>query len=399
VSATPPLLHVIGAGPWQLGTIRRAKAMGLRVLATDGLADRPGYAEADRHEVADITDAEATLAVARRHRIGGVICDSTDFGVLTAACVAQALGLPGPGVEAARCCTDKALMTEAAARAGLAVPRSRRARDRAEALHAAREVGTPLVVKPVGNQSGRGVSIVAEADPAALEAAVDNALAHTRGGELLVQQCVPGREIIVDSLVHERRPQVLGIAVKAPYGDNPTVSTRITYEPAELPAARAAIERCNAALIAAVGLRQGLTHAEYIVTDDAVLPIDLAARGGGVMIHPLVLSHLAGADIGRAVIGLALGQAPQLPPAPRRAANIEFLRAPPGRIATIEGADAARACSGVAAVHLNLRPGDTVGGLEHKDQRLGFVVTLADTAADAVAQGERAAALIRTTVH
>ena len=51
-----PLLHVIGAGPWQVATISRAQQLGFRVLVSDGLAGRPGFAVADLYELADITD-------------------------------------------------------------------------------------------------------------------------------------------------------------------------------------------------------------------------------------------------------------------------------------------------------------------------------------------------------
>jgi hypothetical protein len=52
----PKLLHVLGAGPWQLPTVRLAKSIGYRVLVTDVYAERPAYALADFHEVVDITD-------------------------------------------------------------------------------------------------------------------------------------------------------------------------------------------------------------------------------------------------------------------------------------------------------------------------------------------------------
>ena len=80
-----PLLHVLGGGPWQTITVRRAQALGCDVLVTDLYPERPAYAFAERHEVIDITDREATLDAARRHHIDGILCDTTDVGVPTAA--------------------------------------------------------------------------------------------------------------------------------------------------------------------------------------------------------------------------------------------------------------------------------------------------------------------------
>lgn len=393
----PPLLHVIGAGPWQLPTIRRAQALGLRVLATDGFAERPGYAIADLHELADITDADATLHAARRHRIDGVLCDTTDTGVRSAAFVAESLGLPGVGAEAARYCTDKAAMTACIAAAGLRVPRWREVANAGELAAAAEAIGFPLVVKPIDAQGGRGVSVVH--GTAALEAALQAAMTASRSGKAIVQSFVRGIEIIVDSLIVAGRVHRLGLARKTAFDDNPTVSSRITYGATELPASAAAIDELNTATLKALGIRQGLVHAEYLIDGEGAVPVDVAARGGGVMIYSTVLPHVSGVDAMQAAIRLALGQAADAAPRAQRGANIEFLRVPSGRVVSIEGVDDARTMPGIAAVHLFHGVGDTVRALQDKEDRLGFVVALADDAEAALAQSQRASQRIRARIE
>ena len=49
-------LLVLGAGPWQLPTLRKARELGLYVVVTDGAKDRPGFEIADAFEVADIAN-------------------------------------------------------------------------------------------------------------------------------------------------------------------------------------------------------------------------------------------------------------------------------------------------------------------------------------------------------
>lgn len=397
-STNQPLLHVIGAGPRQVPTIRRAQAMGCRVLVSDGYAERPGYAVADLHERVDIVDAQATLALARRHAVDGVLCDTTDHGVFTAAFVAQALGLPGSGPDAARLCTDKSLLAEALVAAALPVPRSMAVAsgDEPAAQRAAVLLGRPLVVKPVDNQSGRGVSIVHDGE--ALAPALALSGTFSRCGRLLLQQRVTGTEIIIDALVIEGRARVLGIAVKTPYLDNPTVSSRISYGE-ELPMPRAALVRLQQAVVDAIGLRQGLVHAEYMVQSDRAWVLDVAARGGGVGIYRTVLPHVCGIDVTAAAIALALGRVPDLRGIePPRAACIEFLRAEPGTLRSIEGIERAQAVPGVSTVQLNWQPGDTVPALQHKDQRLGCVIALAETSPQAVAAATAACQCLRVQV-
>ncbi len=389
-----PLLHVIGAGPWQVATIRRAQQLGFRVLTTDGMAGRPGFAMADLYAVADITDPDATLAVARRHGVNGVLCDTTDNGVLAAAYVATQLGLPSVGWAAAQNCTDKARMTACAAAAGLRVPASVTTHSAAAAVVTAEGAG-PWVVKPVDNQSGRGVAIVMRRED--LPAAVAAALDHSRSQQVLLQDFVVGPEIIVDSLVVDRKVHRLGLACKKPYADNPTISSRITYGAVQLaPEMLARVDEVNRRLLQALGVQQGLVHAEYLLAGEQVVPIDVAARGGGVHIYPLVLPYVSGVDAMRCAIELALGLPVKVEPLEHGlAANIEFLRCGPGVVQTIEGVSHAQSSTGVACVQINRQLGDTVGGLHDKDQRLGHVVTLAPSVDDAIRAGEHAAQLIR----
>lgn len=384
------LLHILGGGPWQLPTMKRAQALGHRVLVTDYTPERPAYALADAHECVDITDAERTLEVARRHAIDGIVCDTTDTGVRTAAAVAERLGLAGAGVDAADICTDKSRLRAVAQAAGLTAP-LHVALDDAHELHgAAALVGWPLVVKPVDNQSGRGVSIVREA--VRLDEAYRYARDHSRAGRVLLERCVEGVEYIVDGFVCEGHVHLLGIASKVPSDDNPTIAARILYLGGDdFDQARRALEPATRTLLRAVNLRGGIFHAEFIVGPDTrPVPIDLAARGGGVMIYTHVLPQISGVDTLAATIGHALRQPVDVRVTRRRAACIDFLRAPPGRLAALGGLDDAVATPGIAAVHIGASVGDDLGVLRMKDDRPGFVIAVADTADEAIDIAARA---------
>ena len=390
---TRPILHVIGAGQWQIPTIRRAQSMGCRVLVSDGYAERPGYAVADLHAQADITDPEATLAVSRRFGVQGVLCDTTDNGVVTAAHVAQSLGLPGIGMAAARNCTDKSRMTVCAAAAHLPVPQSRLIEHENGLEETLRTMDLPLVFKPVDNQSGRGVTVVRDAE--GIHLAYTAARAQSRCGQVLVQAFIEGVEIIVDALVDDGHALLLGVAVKQPYRDNPTISSRICYG-LPLPALESDITDAHQTLVGALGVRQGIVHAEYIVSFGRIIPIDFAARGGGVMIYPRVLSHVSAHDVMGSVIRQALGCRPAFDPPPaRRAAVIDFLRLSPGPVEQIEGIAEARLIPGVAEVCFNVKPGETLASLEHKDHRLGFLVVLTEDVEKAGQIAEQARQCIR----
>ncbi|MGO8754183.1 MAG: ATP-grasp domain-containing protein [Gallionellaceae bacterium] len=372
------LIHILGGGPWQVPTVRLAKELGYRVLVTDMYSDRPAYALADFHALADITDRKATLEIARSHRIDGILCDTTDVGVPTAAFVAEQLGLPGVGFEAAINCTDKGRMRQLTERAGLAVPPYRLITSALELDEVAAAIGYPLVVKPVDNQSGRGVSRVADYN--ALNAAFALAKRFCRSGGVLIEAYVEGVEIIVDGFVVGSNPQILGLAYKVPYADNVTVSSRIHYPGGQRPPNYARINVTTRSILTALGLRNGVFHAEFILRGEDVVPIDIAARGGGCMIYSRVIPHVSGVDVNKAMVLMAIGDSVSInPSAIPKAANIEFMRMPAGKLSRIMGVEAAAAIPGVAAIHFNVNVGDQIGPLAHKDQRPGYVVALADT--------------------
>jgi biotin carboxylase len=285
-------------------------------------------------------------------------------------------------------------MRRLTARANLVVPRYRLLRSEHELDGVAEELGFPSVVKPVDNQSGRGVSRVIS--KAHLSAAFLHAQAFARNGTVLIEAWVEGAEITVDGFVLDGEVSVLGVSRKTPYDDNPTIAARITY-PGEFPdQALRRIEDANRRTLDALGLANGVFHAEYVVCGEHVVPIDIAARGGGCMIYTHAVPHISGVHANRAMIEYAMGETVDLARKHGpRAANIEYLRMPLGTVVAIEGIEAAMKYPGVAGLHLNVSTGDRVGDLREKDHRPGYFVAIGNTVADVIATSIAAKSSIR----
>ena len=97
------------------------------------------------------------IEVGRRHGVDGVLTVSADRAVPVVAAVAEALGLPGIGTDAAHLMTNKIAMRRRFAEAGVPQPRFAAARDLRGALAAAETVGFPAVLKPADSGGQRGV--------------------------------------------------------------------------------------------------------------------------------------------------------------------------------------------------------------------------------------------------
>lgn len=86
---------IIGAGFLQSFVIKKAKEIGYYTIAIDKNPHAVGFEIADEFNVVDIIDQEACLKYAKEKEIDGVMTAATDYGVLSAAYIAEKLNLPG----------------------------------------------------------------------------------------------------------------------------------------------------------------------------------------------------------------------------------------------------------------------------------------------------------------
>lgn len=192
-----PAIVSLAAGASQLVLIERAQAAGLAVVAVDRDPDAPGLARADTavlHSTHDPEGLATKLRALPGLELRGVLTRSSGAPVLTAACVARELGLPGlePGL-AARASTKSGL-AELARQARVRAPLGHVARSAVDPRLAA--LPYPRVVRPTRTRVGkRGIHLVA--GPAGFPAAFASAAASAPDGEVLVEAFVPGEDVVV----------------------------------------------------------------------------------------------------------------------------------------------------------------------------------------------------------
>ena len=75
--------------------ILAAKKLGFRVITTGNAPELVGHAYADEYYYADFSDKDEVLTLAREQRIDAICACANDFGAITAAYVAEEMGLPG----------------------------------------------------------------------------------------------------------------------------------------------------------------------------------------------------------------------------------------------------------------------------------------------------------------
>ncbi|HLG94749.1 MAG TPA: ATP-grasp domain-containing protein [Bryobacteraceae bacterium] len=378
-------LHILGAGQWQVPTIRLAKQLGYRVFVTDMYAERPGYQLADNFAVVDISDRDATLRAAREQHVNGIVCDTTDVGVPTMAWVADQMGLAGIGYETALNFTNKYRMRSITSAAGLPNPPYKLARKLSEAYRASSAIGWPVVVKPTDNQSSRGVRIVA--CPSQLEWAFSEAVRQSRTGDVLVEGFLEGTEVTVESFCCDGTVHVAGISDKDHFAQRPEVASRLTY-PADFdPIVLERIEQVNRNVIRALGLKTGICHAEYIVVGAQPYLVEIAARGAGSRVYSHIVPYLSGAPVPQAYLRFAVGEDMQIKANKdsSRAANLAFFCFRPGRVQSIEGLEKAAQLPGVEEILLEFAAGDILREPTDDRSRPGLALVFGKTREEVLA--------------
>jgi biotin carboxylase len=152
-------------------------------------------------------------------------------------------------------------------------------------------------------------------------------------------------------------------------------------------AARAAAE--------ALGIREGPTYTQIVVSADGPRVGELAARLGGG--HDAELCHAAlGVDLNALALAAALGQPAEVQRGERAGgACTRFLVAPPGLLREVSGVAEALALDGVVRVRIYREPGYIFVPLRRGGDRAGAVLAVGLDRGDAVERARRAAERVR----
>lgn len=382
-STKKPLVVLVGA---DTATIDRARLLGLEVFLiqipqrvdVDSLKHVCGAAIADYTGPLDLSGHMAALA--KTYDIRGAI-SFTELGLLTAAQLNEQLGTPGTSVASVLTTRDKAVMRDAL-RAVQPLPASIvKDADAARAFGDAH--GWPFILKPV---EGYGSKRVGRIDSAQQLDAVD-----WTDGALLAETFVHGRLISVDAYSRAGRHTVYAFNEEFPIGEHGPAGSNPYVEVAhQLPAAISADETARLdslvrQFLDVLGIAEGCSHSEFILGANGPVMIECHTRPGGDFI-PEMYQRCTGIDL----LSLGLGGAAGLmaPPAPpvswTKGAAFCFFTPPAGTVKRICGVEACLDMPGVAAIHLPLKPGDTVRPLNDCGDRVGYVMAIADTSANAM---------------
>ncbi len=182
-------IMLLGSARYLLPVIEAAKKLGLYTITCDYLPNGIAHRYSDEYCNVSIIDKDAVLAAAQKLEIDGILSFACDPGVVTAAYVAEKMGLPSCGpYESVRILQNKGLFRKFLADHGFTVPVAKSYTDIQEALNDTARFQWPVIVKPADSAGSKGVTRVD--DPAKLEESIRHALKFSFCDEFIIEEFI-----------------------------------------------------------------------------------------------------------------------------------------------------------------------------------------------------------------
>ena len=314
-------IMILGASLLQLPAIKKAKEMGLDVIAVDMDPDAVGFKEEGITKLQISTiDTPRIVEAARTYQIDGIMTLASDMPMQAVAAVCEELGLIGITPQTALNATNKAEMRR---------------------CFKAHDVPIPEF--------------------------------YMEGDEFSVET------MSVDGVCH-----VIQVTDKLTSGAPYFVEMGHTQPSMFAEDIKMRISEVAKAGIKALGINHGPSHTEIKLTSTGPKIVEIGARLGGGCITTHLVPLSTGVNMVEANIRIALGETPDLCKKYDKGAAIRFLQPLPGIFKSVEGVDEARGISGVIEVGFMKKIGEVIPELSNGLDRVGYVITQGNTREEAV---------------
>lgn len=180
-----PKLLLLGGLRYLLPVIKAAHELGAYVITSDYLPDNFAHRFADEYCNVNIIDKDAVLKAAEKLQIDGIMSFAVDPGVVSAAYVADQLGLPTCPYESVKILQNKALFRKYLSDNGFVCPTAKGYHDYQMAVKEADLFHWPVIVKPTDSAGSKGVLKVNSPDQ--LKSAIEYALKASFSHEVIVE--------------------------------------------------------------------------------------------------------------------------------------------------------------------------------------------------------------------
>lgn len=304
-------LMILGGARYILPVIKKAQKMGIYVITCDYLPDNIAHKYSDEYMNISIVDKDAVLEGARKAKIDGIMSFACDPGVITAAYVAEKMGLPFAGsYESVSILQNKDKFRAFLEKNGFTVPASGGYRNLEEARADKNKFTFPVIVKPVDSAGSKGVSRVDAVKD--LAPAVEFALKYSIDGRFIIEDFIEkkGFSSDSDSFTVDGKFKFLSFSDQRfdENADNPYTPAAYSWPPTMGSAEQEELKSELQRLADLLKLKTSVYNIETRVgTNGKPYIMELSPRGGGNRLSEM-LCYATGVDLIENAIKGALGE-------------------------------------------------------------------------------------------
>lgn len=303
-------LLLLGGARYLLPVIESAHRLGIYVITCDYLPDNIAHKYSDKYLNVSIIDKNAVLVAAQKEQIDGIMSFATDPGVVTAAYVAEQMGLPAAGsYESVSILQDKGRFRKLLTDNGFTVPHARSYEEISEAQKDVDYFNWPVIVKPVDSAGSKGVTKVET--PSELEKSIRYALEFSHSNKFIIEDFIEKKGCSSDSdcfsvdgklVVTTFSSQRFDVKAENPYAPM-AYSWPSTFSSEHEEELKSEIQR----LLTLLGMKSSIYNVETREgVDGKAYIMEVSPRGGGNRLAEMV-RYATGMDMITAAVKAAVG--------------------------------------------------------------------------------------------
>ena len=302
-------LLLLGGSRYIVPVIDTAHKLGVYVITCDYLPDNIAHQKSDEYWNISIVDKNAVLDAARERQIDGIMSFACDPGVLTAAYVAEEMGLPFQcSYKSTQILQDKGLFRQFLKDYQFNTPMSKRFQNQNLSIEDLEDFTWPIIVKPVDSAGSKGVTKVDRIED--LQTAVEHALKYSNCGAFIIEEFLvfEGYHSSADLFTIDGKLEFVTYSDQLfdANADNPYTPAYIIWPSTMRKQYQEILTSEIQRLMTLLEVRNGIYNVETCVSNGKPYIMEVSPRGGGCKIAEL--QNLAfGLDLIEREIRAALG--------------------------------------------------------------------------------------------
>jgi len=300
-------LLVLGASFGQIGTIKKAKNLGYRVITVDYIKDNPGHQIADTcYNNIDTTNRTEVLAIAKKEKIDGIISPESDVAMPTLAYISEEMNLAGIPFEATKVLCSKLNLRKFQKEHSINYPEYEEIFENSK-----KEIRSPKIIKPDVSSAGIGIHIIKNVQDMHLYAY--EAFSHSLNKKALLEEYIDGFQGTCEGVFFNGKVQ-LHLFLDRQTISPPFVSTTGHKVPTRLPGdMQLELLKTIECIFKILEIKHYVFDCDFVVKDNAVYILEITARLGGNSISKL-MKTASGFDNIEYNIRLACDDNPEIGP-------------------------------------------------------------------------------------